>query len=164
MPSKKNTSKWPPHNLPKSIFSKPELTPHANHNHPFPSHPKKALTDADEPPTKRPKFDHSNIWKPTLTDRPLASNMPKTAQTRDINTWLTQIKNDLPDKSDHKQFDAYIAATEKAFKDIDKSQRPSIKDIACQWGLPYSEVESFTQPGLLKISAGAAFLAAAHAG
>ena len=97
----------------------------------------------------------SKAFKPT-SHRPLALSTPTNTQSQAITAWLNKLKAKL-DPNLHKTFDGYIKNVLVAWTQTDKKERPSIRDIAAQWGLPVSSAASFTEGALLKISAAAAF-------
>ena len=82
--------------------------------------------------------------------------MPTGPSSQAITAWLSKAKK-LLDKEHHDAFDMYLNNVTNAWKDTPKKERPSIRNIAAQWGLPVTAATTFSETALLKLSAASAF-------
>ena len=119
----------------------------------------------DEPEAKRRKIDLQSTTalnpKQLNHSRPLETSAPRTGQKSDVDRWLKNIKKNI-DAVEAARLDQYIESVEKAYSDIKpNSDRPNLKDIAAQWGLPVdSMMQHYGPTSLLRVSACAAYTTA----
>lgn len=119
-------------------------------------------TDDTEPDAKRRKIElqTDTAFKPQDTNhsRPLENSAPKSGKSADIERWLKNIKKNI-DAVEAAKLDQYIESVEKAYSDIKPiSSRPSLKDVAAQWGLPVEAMsQDYGPKALLRVCACAAY-------
>ena len=106
--------------------------------------------------TERMKLDEKAAFKPLPGQRPLQNNCPTEKGTRNIDKWISQIKSTLSSEHSNK-LDDYIKSVRTAWDAIDKKDRPSIADIAGEWGLPVTKAANWGEADLLRVSAVAAY-------
>ena len=102
------------------------------------------------------KLDEKAAFKPLPGQRPLQNNCPPGKGTRNIDKWISQIKSTLSSEHSNK-LDDYIKSVRTAWDAIDKKDRPSIADIAGEWGLPVTKAANWGEADLLRVSAVAAY-------
>ena len=125
------------------------LTPQKRPLQPESPLPAKKRPHTNQPPTP------SRTFQPD-SHRPLQNSAPKSNKSQDITNWIKKLKAEMPDDKAAK-LEQYITDVQTAYYKMEKKDRPSIQDIAAQWGLPVSQASAYPDKALLKITATAAY-------
>ena len=112
--------------------------------------------DVSITPKKSGKLSTSKAFEPSV--RSLQRLVPLEKHTEAaVRTWVKKIQEQL-DSDQAAKLNKYIEDVISAHDALKKSQRPSVSDLAVQWGLPGDLVRRVSNANLLKVCATAAFM------
>jgi hypothetical protein len=94
--------------------------------------------DQQEPPEEKSPSqtpEDQDIFQPKAGNRPLATNKPETASSKDVAKWLAAIRKPMPRSKENKLRD-HLQSVRNQFEEAKESV--SIPDLAARYGLPVS--------------------------